>query len=64
MCDKGFIWNPNNCNCECDKSCDAGEYLEYKNCKCRKRVVDSLVEKRSKNIDENEMVYNGTLKLH
>ena len=22
MCDKGFIWNPSNCECECDKSCD------------------------------------------
>ena len=36
MCDKGFIWNPSNCECECDKSCDIGEYLDYKNCKCRK----------------------------
>ena len=23
ICDKGFIWNPS--NCECDKSCDVGE---------------------------------------
>ena len=21
-CDKGFIWNPSDCNCESDKSCD------------------------------------------
>ena len=28
--DKGFIWNPGNCECECDKSCDLGEYLDYK----------------------------------
>ena len=33
-CSKGFIWNFSNCNCECDKSCDVGEYLDYKNCKC------------------------------
>ena len=51
-CDKGFIWNPSNCNCECDKSCDIGEYLDYKNCKCRKKVVDLLVEKYSKDTDE------------
>ena len=38
MCDKGFIWNPRNCDCECDKSCDIGEYLDYKNCKCRKKI--------------------------
>ena len=36
-CTKRFIWNPNVCKCECDKSCDVAEYLDYKNCKCRKR---------------------------
>ena len=34
ICDKRFIWNPSICQCECDKSCDIGEYLDYKNCKC------------------------------
>ena len=33
-----------NCECECDKSCDTGEYLDYENCKCRKELVDKLVE--------------------
>ena len=28
--DKGFILNPSNCECECDKSWDVGQYLEYK----------------------------------
>ena len=37
-CDKGFIWNPSNCECECDKSCDGREYLDYENCKCRKKI--------------------------
>ena len=27
-CDTGFIWNPSDCNCKCDKSCDIGEYLD------------------------------------
>ena len=31
-CDKGFIWNPSNCECKCDKSCDVGDYLDYKHC--------------------------------
>ena len=44
ICDKGSIWNPSNCECECDKSCDFGEYLDYENCKCRKKLVDKLVE--------------------
>ena len=39
-CDKGFICNLSNCECDCDKLCDVGEYLDYKNCKCRKRLID------------------------
>ena len=31
VCDKGYIWNPGNCENECDKSCDVGEYLDYEN---------------------------------
>ena len=54
MCDKGFIRNPSNYECECDKSCDIGEYLDYKNCNCRKRIIDKLVEECSENIFENE----------
>ena len=48
-CDKGFIWNPSNFECECDKACDVGEYLDYKNCQCRNRLYDELVEEREKN---------------
>ena len=22
VCNKGFFWNPIDCECECDKSCD------------------------------------------
>ena len=54
MCDKAFIWNPSNCQCECDESCDVGEYLDYKKCNCRKRIIDKLVDECSKNIYENE----------
>ena len=46
MIDKGkfydeFIWNPR--IYEFDQSCDVGEYLDYANCKCRKRLIDKLV---------------------
>ena len=54
MCDKGFIWNPSNCERECGKSCDVGEYLDYKSCNCRKSIIDKLVKECSKNIYENE----------
>ena len=41
--------------CKCDKSCDFGEYLDYENCKCRKRLVDKLVEECNENIDEEKL---------
>ena len=56
VCDKGFIWNTSNCKCECDKSCDIGEYLDYSNCKCRKKLVDSLVVECTENINEASLV--------
>ena len=57
MIDKGVVikeyaCNPSNCECECDKSCDVGEYLDCKNCKCRKSLADKLVEECNENIDE------------
>ena len=58
ICDKRFIWNPS--NCECDKFCDAVQYSEYENCKCRKKLIDTLVEECS----ENELIYNATLNDH
>ena len=47
--------------CECDKSCDFGEYLDYVNCKCRERLINKLVEKCDKDIDGNEIIFNATL---
>ena len=55
VCDKGFIWNPSNCDCKCDKSSDIGEHLDYSNCKYRKELVDKLTEEYNKNINEVEI---------
>ena len=52
MCDKGFIWNPSDCECGCDKSCDIGGYLDYENCKCRKKLVDKLVDECTETVEE------------
>ena len=56
MCDKGHIWNPSNCESECDKSCHVGEYLDYSSCKCRKKLVDPLIEECTENTDETKLV--------
>ena len=52
VCDKGFTWNPSNCECKCYKSCDFSEYLDYKICKCKKKLVDKLIEECTENIDK------------
>ena len=58
VCDTGYVWNPS--NCACDKLCDIGQYLGYKNCVCRKGLVDKLVEECISVIDGDTM-YNETL---
>ena len=69
ICDKGFIWNPS--NCEWDKNCDSSEYLDYGNCKCRNKLVDRLIDECTETIEgvklakitlaenENENKYNS-----
>ena len=52
MCNKSFIWNPSNCECGCDKACNFGEYLDYENCKCRKKIVAPLIEECTETIEE------------
>ena len=37
---------------ECNKPCNISEYLDYKNCKCKKRLVNKLVEECNETIDE------------
>ena len=59
VCDKGYIWNPSNCACECNKLCDIGQYLDYKNCACRKSLVDKLVEECI-NVIDGDTMYNET----
>ena len=36
---KDMLGIPSNCECECDKLCDFGEYLDYENLKKRLRKV-------------------------
>ena len=48
--------NPSNCECECDKTCDVGVYLNYGNCKCRKKIVDKLVDECTETVEEVKLV--------
>ena len=46
MCDKGFIWNPSNCECECDKSCDIDECVDYVD------LIDKLIDECTEAVEE------------
>ena len=51
--------------CECDNSCDFGEYLDYRNCTCKKRLVSKLVEECNETIDkEVEIIDNNKNKCN
>ena len=69
ICNNKQRWNDDkgsvnvNCECECDRSCDIGEYLDYKNFNCREKIIDKLVVERNENIDGNEMLYSETLDI-
>ena len=58
ICDKGYMWNPSTCMCECDKYCELGQYLDYKNCVCRKKLIDDLIEQCTSIVDLE--IKNGT----
>ena len=49
ICNKGFIWNTNNRECEFGKSCDVGEYLDYEIVSAGK---NQLIKEFTENIDE------------
>ena len=40
------------CECECDTNCDIGEYLDYENCKCRKKLFDEIIDECTESIEE------------
>ena len=42
-CKKGFKWNPSTYDCECDKARKISEYLDTKNCSCKKHLFGELV---------------------
>ena len=58
VCDKEFIWNPSDCEYGCYKSCNSSEYLDFKNCKCKKRLADKLIWECTENIEETRLVNN------
>ena len=51
-------WNDDQCRC------DFSEYLDYKNCKCKKSWGDKLVEKYTENIEETKFYQMQSILAH
>ena len=51
-CDKGNVWNPSTCECQCDTWCKQGQYLDHKNCVCKNKLIGIVIEECTSVINE------------
>ena len=68
-CDKGYTWNRSTCECQCDMWCKPGQYLDYKKCICKNKLIgrviaecacvinETMINKKD-NIDNNNTITN------
>ena len=54
-CTKGYTWNPSTCECQCDMWCKPGQYLEYKNCLCKNKLIGRVIAECTSVINETMM---------
>ena len=55
-CTKGYMWNPSTCECQCDTWCKPGQYLDYKNCICKNKLIGRLIEECTSVINETMII--------
>ena len=46
------MWNPSTCECQCDKWCKTGQYLDHKNCVCKNKLIGRVIEECTSIINE------------
>ena len=51
-CNKGYMWNPSTCTCECDMWCKPGQYLDYKKCVSKNKLIGSVISECTSLINE------------
>ena len=61
------MWNPSICECQCDKWCKTGQYLDHKNCVCKNKSIGRLTEECTSVINETminnkDSSHNNTLR--
>ena len=57
ICNKGYMWNPSTCACacECDMWCKPGQYLDYKKCVCKNKLIGKVISECTSLINETMM---------
>ena len=54
-CNKGYMWNPSTCECHCDMWCKPGQYLDYKKCVCKNKLIGKVIAECTSVINETMM---------
>ena len=49
-CTKGYTWNPS--TCQCDTWCKPGQYLDYKKCVCKNKLIGRIIQECTNVINE------------
>ena len=49
------MWNPSTCTCECDIWCKPGQYLDYKKCVCKNKLIGKIISECTSLINETMM---------
>ena len=49
------MWNPSTCACECHMWCKPGQYLDYKKCVCKNKLIGKVISKSTSFINESKM---------
>ena len=52
ICNKGYMWNPSTCAYECDMWCKPGQYLIYKKCVCKNKLIGKVISECTSLINE------------
>ena len=52
------MWNPSTCECQCDKWCKQGQYLDHKNCVSKNKLIGRVIEECTSVINET-MINNN-----
>ena len=55
ICNKRYMWNPSTCACECDMWCKPGQYLDYKKCVYKNKLIGKIISECTSLINETMM---------